>query len=160
MSVALALDSREFLGFVPTLGTLEPFFPESLPPAAPAGSSGAPQDVEPRLAEWQDAGQAERARWREADAAFRARDASERDLLRSRWRVVADFSPEEKAGLRRLAGRIEDLDGKRSARLTVDLRALEQAPAAERRLRWRALPFTRTLTGQEIASGERLLLSF
>ncbi len=159
-NLALSLEDSNFLGFTQALETLGPFFPAALPPAPRSKGPASPADEAQRLTEWQDAPSAERSRWREADAAFRSLGAADQDRLRGRWQALASFSPEEKAGLRRLAGRIAELDPRKRARLFTDLQALAQAPPAERRLRWRALAFSRTLTGQEVESGEKLLLLF
>ncbi len=159
-TLALSLEDREFLGFTQALETLDPFFPAALPPATRSNQPASSAEEAQRIAEWQDAPPAERTRWREADAGFHALGAPDQDRLRARWRALAGFSPDEKAGLRRLAGRIADLDPKKRTHLSADLQALSKAPPAERRLRWRALPFSRTLTGQEVDSGEKLLLLF
>ncbi|HQR47661.1 MAG TPA: DUF3106 domain-containing protein, partial [Thermoanaerobaculia bacterium] len=119
-----------------------------------------PEEAARRLTAWEEAGPGERERWVQLDAAYAATEASARRQLERRWALVASFTPDERAGLRRLGGRLADLDEKRRARLAAELRALERYPARDRGWRWRALPFARGLTGQEVASGEKLLLSF
>jgi hypothetical protein len=74
--------------------------------------------------------------------------------------VISGFSPVEKAGLRRLASRLAEMDGRKRSRLAAEIKALSALPPAERRARWRALPFAHGLTGQELETGEKLLLSF
>jgi hypothetical protein len=159
---ALGVRPREFVEIVPILIALDPFFPETLSGADPPSlrRPESPEDVTKRLTAWDDAGPTGRERWLRLDAAFGATEASRRRQVEQRWSVVADFTPDEKAGLRRLASRLVELDEKRRARLAGDIRALERFPARERRARWRALPFARGLTGQEVASAEKLLLSF
>lgn len=159
---ALGVGPREFVEFVPVLGALDPFFPETLSGADPPSlrRPESPEDVTKRLTAWDEAGPTGRDRWLRLDAAFGATEAPRRRQVEQRWSVVADFTPEEKAGLRRLASRLVELDEKRRARLAADIRALDRFPARERRARWRALPFARGLTGQEVASAEKLLLPF
>lgn len=159
---ALGLRPREFVEFVPTLVALDPFFPEKLSaaPPAPLRPPESAEDVAQRLAAWDEARPPERERWIELDAAFAATESARRLQIEQRWRAVEGFSPDEKAGLRRLASRLAELDEKRRARLAAEIRALDRSPERERRTRWRSLPFTRGLTGQEVACGEKLLLSF
>lgn len=159
---ALGLRPREFLEYSGALGTLDPFFPEVLP-VVPPGAIRPPESPEvtaQRLADWDEAGPSGRKRWLELDAAYRAADPARRKQIEERWQLVAGFSPVEKAGLRRLATRLADLNERRLARLGAEIRTLSRLPLPERRVRWRALPFARGLTGQELAGGEKLLLSF
>ena len=159
---ALGVRPREFVEFVPTLLALDPLFPDALS-AADATSlrqPESPEDVDRRLAAWEEAGPSGRERWLRLDAAWGATEASRRRQVEQRWGVVAGFTPDEMAGLRRLAGRLAELDERRRARLSAEIRALDRLPERERRTRWRNLPFVRGLTGQEVASGEKLLLSF
>lgn len=159
---ALGLRPREFVEFVPTLVALDPFFPEQLPAGSPTSlrKPESAEDVAQRLAAWDEVPRPERERWLQLDAAFTATEPSKRLQIEQRWGAVEGFSPDEKAGLRRLASRLDELDEKRRARLAAEIRALDRYPERERRTRWRSLPFARGLTGQEVASGEKLLLSF
>jgi len=159
---ALGVRPLEFVEFVPVLVALDPFFPETLSGAAPRslGRPDSPEDVMTRLIAWDDAGPTGRERWLQLDRAFGATEAALRRQVELRWGVVGGFTPEEKSGLRRIVSRLVELDEKRRARVSADIRALARYPARERRTRWRSLPFARGLTGQEIASGEKLLLSF
>jgi hypothetical protein len=159
----LALKNVEFLGFVETLARLAPLFPGEIGPAAPGAQAAAPpresEEAEAdRLADWRAASPEERARWMKLEAAFAARPFAERQTLEERWRLVRGFTPDEKAGLKRLAARLSEMDEKHLARFESEVRAMTRLGASERRLKWRLHPFVRTLTGQEIASGERLLL--
>jgi hypothetical protein len=159
----LALKNVEFLGYVETLSRLAPLFPAEIGPAAPGGPAAAPaRETEEaqadRLADWRAASADERARWMKLESAFAARPFAERQVLEERWRRVRGFTPDEKAGLKRLAARLSEMNEKSLARFESEVRAMKRLDAADRRLRWRAHPFVRTLTGQEIASGEKLLL--
>ncbi|HEX2757871.1 MAG TPA: hypothetical protein VHP60_05175, partial [Thermoanaerobaculia bacterium] len=83
----------------------------------------------------------------------------ERALLEDRWTFVHDFSEDQRAGLRRLASRLDDLDARAHERLEAEIRLIGQLPREARAARWRSLSFAKPLTGQEVASAERLLLS-
>jgi len=159
---ALALRPREYLEFLAALSFLDPFFPETPSAGAPNAirPPTSPEEIAQRIAEWEEAGASGRERWLGLDAAYGATDAARRSSLETRWNALSGFSPDERAGLRRLAARIAELDEKRRSRLVAEIRAIANAPRAERPWRWRASPFARTLTGQEVASGERLLLFF
>jgi hypothetical protein len=159
---ALGLHPREFLEYSGALGSLDPFFPEVLPAVSPGAvrPPESPEETAQRLADWEEAGPAGRERWLALDAAYRATNPAKRKQIEERWHVVAGFSPVEKAGLRRLATRLADLNERLLARLEAEIRTLSRLPPRERRVRWRALPFARDLTGQELAAGEKLLLSF
>jgi len=159
---ALSLLPREFLEQVSALGELDPFFPERLPAPAPAllAPPRSPEEIAQRIAAWEEAGASGRERWLALENAYRTTDGATRARMEERWGVVAGFSPGEKAGLRRLASRLAEIKDRPRARLAADIRALAGLSPPERRVRWRALPFARTLTGQEFESGEKLLLSF
>jgi hypothetical protein len=159
---ALGLLPREFVEYFDTLSLLDPFFPEVLPAAPPQALQppASPEETAQRLADWEEAGPSGRERWLALDAACRGAEPTRRKQIEERWQVVAGFSPVEKAGLRRLATRLDDLDKRRLARLATEIRALSRLPPQERRIRWRALPFAKGLTGQELAAGENLLLFF
>jgi hypothetical protein len=159
----LALKNVEFLGFVETLARLGPLFPAEIGPAAPAAPAAAPaRDSEEaeadRLADWRAASREERARWMKLEAAFAGRPFAERLILEERWRRVRGFTADEKAGLKRLAARLSEMDEKHLARFESEVRAMTRLGASDRRLKWHSHSFVRTLTGQEIASGEKLLL--
>jgi hypothetical protein len=159
----LALKNVEFLGFVETLARLAPLFPAEIGPAAPGAPTSAParesaEAEADRLADWRAASREERARWMKLESAFAAHPFAERQILEERWRRVHGFAPDEKAGLKRLAARLSEMDEKRRARFESEVRAMTRLGASDRRLIWRSHPFVRTLTGQEIASGEKLLL--
>jgi hypothetical protein len=111
-----------------------------------------------RLAAWKRP-----ASWRNrwlVSGACRAADGATKARMEERWGLVAGFSQNEKAGLRRLASRLAEITDRRRTRLDSEIRAIAGLPASERPARWRALPFVRSLTGQELQGGERLLLSF
>ena len=159
----LALKHVEFLGFVETLARLAPLFPAEIGPAAPGAPTTAParesEEAEAdRLADWRAASREERARWMKLEATFAAHPFAERQLLEERWRRVRGFTSDEKAGLKRLAARLSEMDEKRLARFESEVRAMTRLGESDRRLKWRSHPFVGTLTGQEIASGEKLLL--
>ena len=160
----LALKNVEFLSYVETLSRLAPLFPAEIGPAAPGGRAAAPalegeEAQADRLADWRAASPDERARWMTLESAFAARPFAERQVLEERWRRVRGFTPDEKAGLKRLAARLSEMNEKSLARFESEVRAMTRLGASDRRLRWRSHPFVRTLTGQEIASGEKLLLA-
>ena len=160
----LALHDLEYLGFVETLARLSPLFPADIGPsppetAVPPQVAGGDDAEAARLADWRAASRAERDRWQRLEASYASRSFAERRILEERWRRVQAFSAEEKAGLNRLAGRFAELDDRQLARFESELRAIARLVPSERRIRWRAHPFVRPLTGQEIAIGEKLLLS-
>jgi hypothetical protein len=165
---ASALHDFDFLNSFRTLARLDALFPEPVGPRAPipvppAGfpsrPPGSPDAVAGRLLDWQRMAQAERARLSELEQAFRNRPEEERTLLEDRWMLVRGFSEDQRAGLRRLASRIDELDARARDRLESEIRLIGLLPTAQRVSRWRALPFARSLTGQETASAESLLLS-
>ncbi len=159
----LALKNVEFLGYVETLSRLAPLFPAEIGPAAPGAAASPVRESDAaeadRLADWRAASPEERARWMKLESAFAARPFAERQALEARWRRIRGFTPDEKAGFKRLAARLAEMNEKSLARFESEVRAMTRLGAEERRQRWRSHPFVRTLTGQEIASGEKLLLS-
>lgn len=165
---AAALHQFAFLNVFETLARLDAFFPEPVGPRAPApvppgGFPSRPPDTPDgltgRFLDWQRAGATERARLVALDAAFSNRPESERDLLEDRWTLVKDFTDEQQIGLRRLASRLDEADARAHERLEAEIRLIGRLPKAQRVGRWRALPFAQPLTGQELESAERLLLS-
>jgi hypothetical protein len=114
--------------------------------------------LEVRLIEWRRLDGRGRDRLLQLDRGFRARTEADRSVLADRWALVSGLPPEEKAGLRRLGARLTEIDARRLEKVGADLGAIARAPRAERAARWRQNPFVRTLTGQELASGEKLLL--
>jgi hypothetical protein len=165
---ALALHDYDFLNSFQTLARLEPFFPEPVGPRAPVpvppgGFSSRPPDtpdaIAGRFLDWQRAPRTERARLSGLEKSFRDRPGEERSLLEERWTLVHDFSDDQRAGLRRLASRMDELDSHAHDRLESEIRLIGRLPKEQRAAHWRALPFARPLTGQELASAERLLLS-
>jgi hypothetical protein len=165
---AASLHDFDFLYSFETLARLGPFFPEPAGPRAPVPAAagghpsdppGSPDALTGRLLDWQRTAKAERARLAALDRAFRGRPDDERALLEDRWRIVSDLPGDQRAGLRRLASRIDELDPRARERLESAIRAVSRLPKEQRAARWRALPFARPLTGQELASAERLLLS-
>jgi hypothetical protein len=165
---AAALHQFDFLNTFETLARLDAFFPEPVGPRAPVpvppgGFLSRPPDTPDgltgRFLDWQRTNTRERARLAALDAAFRNRPESERALLEDRWTVVKDFSSEQQAGLRRLASRLDEMDARTHERLEAEIRLIGRLPKAQRVARWRALPFAKPLTGQELESAERLLLS-
>ncbi len=167
----LAMLDPEFLRFMDTLAGLDPFFPEN---AVVTGLQGPPSPAPPlpeptiapldtekeylRLIEWRRLSKNERARLDGLDAAFRARPADQREVLLRRWELISILSPEELAGLRRLASRLAELDARRLERVTLEIRQVGLEPDSEKReARWRALPFAKNLTGQELTAADKLL---
>lgn len=165
---AAALHQFDFLNTFETLARLDAFFPEPVGPRAPVPAPpggfpsrppATPDGLTGRFLDWQRADARERARLVGLDAAFRNRPENERALLEDRWTVVKDFSPEQQVGLRRLASRIDEMDARTHERLEAEIRLIGRLPKAQRLARWRALPFVKPLTGQELEAAERLLLS-
>jgi len=163
---ALGLLNLDFLESLSSLENLAAFFAEPIGPL-PQGTGAGPPPARPpdtpdaiaaRIVDWRRLSSSDRARLTGLDRAFRSRPEVERDILQERYRLVANLTPEERAGLRRLAARLSELEPARRARLEADLRAIVAGPAAERVGRFRALPFARGLTGQEEEAAERLLL--
>ncbi len=165
---AALLHDFNFLNSFRTLAHLDAFFSEPVGPRAPVpvpagGFPSRPPDtpdaIAGRLLDWQRAPRTERVRLSELEKSFRDRPEEERSLLEDRWTLVRDFSDDQRAGLRRLASRLDDLDSRARDRLESEIRLIGRLPKEQRAARWRALPFARPLTGQELASAERLLLS-
>jgi Protein of unknown function (DUF3106) len=167
-SEAAALHDFDFLSSFQTLARLDAFFPEPVGPRAPipipaGGYSSRPPDAPDaltgRFLDWQRTPKKERERLSALERAFRDRPDEERALLEDRWTFVRDFSEDQRAGLRRLASRLDDLDARAHERLETEIRLIGRLPREERPARWRSLSFAKPLTGQELASAERLLLS-
>jgi hypothetical protein len=167
-SAAAALHDFDFLNSFQTLARLDAFFPEPVGPRAPVsipanGFSSRPPDspdaLTGRFQDWQRAPKKERERLSALERAFRDRPDEERALVEDRWRLVRDFSEDQRAGLRRLASRLDDLDARAHERLETEIRLIGRLPREERAARWRSLSFAKPLTGQELASAETLLLS-
>jgi hypothetical protein len=165
---AAALHQFDFLNSFETLARLDAFFPEPVGPRAlaPAPAGGfpsrppdTPDGLTGRFLDWQRANAKERARLVALEAAFKNRPEDERALLEDRWTFVKDFSDEQRVGLRRLASRLDEVDARMHDRLEAEIRLIGLLPKAQRVARWRALPFAKPLTGQELESAERLLLS-
>lgn len=165
---AAALHQFDFLNTFETLARLDAFFPEPVGPRPPVpvpagGFASRPPDTPDaltgRFLDWQRAGAKERARLVALEAAFRNRPEDERALLEDRWMLVKDFGEEQQVGLRRLASRLDEADARSHDRLEAEIRLIGLLPKAQRVARWRALPFAKPLTGQELESAERLLLS-
>lgn len=165
---AALLHDFDFLNSFRTLARLDAFFSEPVGPRAPVpvpagGFPSRPPDtldaITGRFLDWQRAPRTERVRLSGLEKSFRDRPEEERSLLEERWTLVRDFSGDQRAGLRRLASRLDDLDSRAHDRLESEIRLIGRLPKEHRAVRWRALPFTKPLTGQELASAERLLLS-
>jgi hypothetical protein len=165
---AAELHQFDFLNTFETLARLDAFFPEPVGPRAPAPvpaggfpsrPPGTPDGLTSRFLDWQRTTAEERARLVALELAFRNRPEDERALLEDRWTLVKDFSDQQQAGLRRLASRLDEMDARAHDRLEAEIRLIGRLPAAQRVARWRALPFAKPLTGQELESAERLLLS-
>lgn len=165
---AVALHDFDFLNSFRTLARLDAFFPEPVGPRAPVpvpagGFPSRPPDtpdaITGRFLDWQRAPRTERVRLSELEKSFRDRPEEERSLLEERWTLVRDFSEDQRAGLRRLASRMDELDSRAHDRLESEIRLIGRLPKEQRAARWRALPFAKPLTGQEFASAERLLFS-
>jgi hypothetical protein len=124
----------------------------------PSRPPDTPDSIAGRLLDWQRAPRTERARLAELDKAFRDRPEEERALLEERWTLIHDFTDEQRAGLRRLASRMDDLSAGAHERLESEIRAIGSLPKDRRAARWRSLSFAKPLTGQELESAERLLL--
>jgi hypothetical protein len=165
---AATLHQFDFLNTFETLARLDAFFPEPVGPRAPVlvpagGFPSRPPDTPDgltgRFLDWQRAGPKERARFVALEAAFLNRPEDERALLEDRWILVKDFSDEQQVGLRRLASRLDEVDARAHDRLESEIRLIGRLPKSQRVAHWRALPFAKPLTGQELESAERLLLS-
>jgi len=165
---AALLHDFDFLNSFRTLARLDMFFPEPVGPRAPvpvpergfpSWPPDTPEAITGRFLDWQRAPRTERIRLSELEKSFRDRPEEERSLLEERWTLVRDFSDDQRAGLRRLASRMDELDSRAHDRLESEIRLIERLPKEQRTARWRALPFAKPLTGQELASAERLLLS-
>ncbi|MEO8585839.1 MAG: DUF3106 domain-containing protein [Acidobacteriota bacterium] len=165
---AALLHDFDFLNSFRTLARLDAFFSEPVGPRAPVavpagGFPSRPPDtadaITGRFLDWQRAARAERVRLSALEKSFRDRPEEERSLLEERWMLVHDFSEDQRAGLRRLASRMDELDSRAHDRLESEIRLIGRLPREQRAARWRALPFAKPLTGQELASAERLLLS-
>jgi hypothetical protein len=165
---AAVLHQIEFLNTFETLARLDAFFPEPVGPRAPVpvpagGFPSRPPDTPDgltgRFLDWQRASVKERTRLVALEAAFKNRPEDERALLEDRWTLVKDFSDEQQVGLRRLASRLDEVDARNHDRLEAEIRLIGRLPKTQRVAQWRALPFARPLTGQELESAERLLLS-
>ena len=165
---AAALHDFDFLNSFQTLARLDAFFPEPVGPRAPVpvpagGFSSRPPDspdaLTGRFLDWQRTPKKERERLSALEQAFRNRPEEERALLEDRWTLVRDFTEDQRAGLRRLASRLDELDARAHERLESEIRLIGRLPGRQRAARWRALPFAKPLTGQELESAERLLLS-
>jgi hypothetical protein len=165
---AAALHQFDFLNTFETLARLDAFFPEPVGPRAPVpvpagGFPSRPPDTPDaltgRFLDWQRAGAKERARLVALEASFRNRPEEERSLLEDRWTLVKDFTEEQQVGLRRLASRLDEVDARSHDRLESEIRLIGRLPMSQRVARWRGLPFAKRLTGQELESAERLLLS-
>ena len=165
---AAALHQFDFLNTFETLARLDAFFPEPVGPRAPVpaplgGFPSRPPDTPDgltgRFLDWQRASAKERARLVALEASFRNRPEEERALLEDRWTLVKDFTEEQQVGLRRLASRLDEVDAHSHDRLESEIRLIGRLPLAQRVARWRGLTFAKPLTGQELESAERLLLS-
>ncbi|MGA7990377.1 MAG: DUF3106 domain-containing protein [Thermoanaerobaculia bacterium] len=165
---AVELHEFDFLSTFEALARLDAFFPEPVGPRAPAAVPAggfpsrppdSPDGLTGRTLDWQRTSAQDRARLVALEAAFRNRPEDERALLEARWMFVKDFSNEQRAGLRRLASRLDEVDAKTHDRLEAEIRLIGRLPKDQRVARWRALPFAQPLTGQELESAERLLLS-
>lgn len=165
---ALRLWDLDFLVWRETLSGLGPFFPTAIGPVLPGGAPAqlsrarppeSPDAVAIRLMDWRRTPKVRRAQLVAANQSFLDRPESERNVLEERWNTVAALTEDERAGLRRLASRLAELEPKSARRLESDVRTIGLAPHEERSARWRALPFAETLTGQERESAEKLLLS-
>lgn len=165
---AAALHQFDFLNTFETLARLDAFFPEPVGPRAPVpvppgGFPSRPPDTPDgltgRFLDWQRASAKERARLVALESSFRNRPEDERALLEDRWTLVKDFTEEQQVGLRRLASRLDEVDARSHDRLESEIRLIGRLPMSQRVARWRGLPFAKPLTGQELESAERLLLS-
>ncbi|HSB62541.1 MAG TPA: DUF3106 domain-containing protein [Thermoanaerobaculia bacterium] len=167
-SEAASLHDFDFLGSFQALARLDAFFPEPVGPRAPVptavgGFPSRPPDssdaLTGRFLDWQRTSKKERERLSALERAFRDRPDEERALLEDRWTFVRDFTEDQRSGLRRLASRLDELDARAHERLETEIRVIGRLPRGERAERWRSLSFAKPLTGQELASAERLLLS-
>lgn len=168
---AAALADLGFLRSIPLLLQLDPLFPDEGSagpvgpdlPAARGDATGPPDTPEQRVArteEWRLLPPADRELLASVDAEFRTRSTRARRLLLDRWTAVSSLTPEERAGVTRLAARFEELEPARLATLKADLRRIGSQPAEKRAALWRAHPFARNLTGQELQGGAKLLASW
>lgn len=161
----------EFVSSVELLAGLDPFFDEDVvplvtagppapnptPTAAPKRPPESEEALTMRLASWRRLSRADRARLLALDDAYRAKPAEERRVLEARWTSLVAWTPEEKAAVRRLAGRLLETDPAARERLRADIRGLRAKPAGERAADFEKLPVAKSLTGQELRMAERLL---
>lgn len=161
----------EFVSSVELLAGLDPFFDEDVvplvtagppapnptPTAAPRRPPESEEALTMRLASWRRLSRADRARLLALDDAYRAKPAEERRVLEARWMSLVAWTPEEKAAVRRLAGRLLETDPAARERLRAEIRGLRAKPAAERAAEFEKLPVAKSLTGQELRMAERLL---
>ncbi|HKC24251.1 MAG TPA: hypothetical protein VKF32_05895 [Thermoanaerobaculia bacterium] len=165
-----AMYDADFLLFEDALAALDAFYPEDLRvgPAAPgarapeAAAARPPESAdarELRMFAWRSMPAGERARLERLDAEHRKLGAERRTQLERRWIDVSWFPMEEKVGLRRIVSRFGELDPARAAQVVGQIRAIAAEPVERRGELWRALPFARSLTGQEQTAGERVLIA-
>lgn len=166
-----AISDLGLLRSIPLLGRLDPLFPQDLAggtfgPEAPGSErpvprpTDTPERLAERLEEWRQLGPADRSLLESVDAELHARPAQERRILAERWETFSSLGPEDRSGLSRIAGRFEELDARRLQALKSELRAIASLPREKRPAAWRAHPFARSLTGQELQGAEKLLLSW
>jgi hypothetical protein len=164
-----AMYDADFLLFEDALAALDAFYPEDLrfgpaaPGAAPETPASRPAETsdatELRMFAWRSMSAGDRARVERLDAEHRKLGAERRRQLERRWLSASWFPMEEKVGIRRLVGRFGELGPARAAQAAGQIRAIAVQPVERRGELWRALPFTRSLTGQEQTAGERLLIA-
>ncbi|MEO6325038.1 MAG: DUF3106 domain-containing protein, partial [Thermoanaerobaculia bacterium] len=168
---AAMLYDLSFLIHVDALAELDAFFdtdvaaPQGAGPSSPATISPAPappesQDAQSdRFLAWRRMSRNERNRVEGLDREFRQRPPDQSQILLRRWDEVSGLSPEARTGLRRLAARIAALDARGRERLKFDMRTVAAAAKGDRARLLRSGAFGRSLTGQEAAAAEGILLS-
>ena len=159
----------DFLGSLDALAGLDPFFPTDIaagelfgpalptPPPAPPPTPLPAEQLAERVMAFRRLPKASQERLIALNGAFANYPLEQQQALERRWVRIAGLGPEEAAGARRLGVRVRSLEPEERSRLTNDVRKLEALPPAQRISRWRALPFSSRLTGQEKAAAERLL---
>ncbi len=159
----------DFLGSLEALAGLDPFFQADLasgpmygpalptPLPLPSPTPLSPEALADKVLAFRRLPKASQDRLVALNRAFAAYPADQQRTLEGRWSRVSALGPEEAAGARRLGVRLRSLEPDERARVTSEIRQLRTLPAEQRIARWRSLPFSSRLTGQERAAAEKLL---
>jgi hypothetical protein len=159
----------DFLLFQDALAALDDFYPEDFrmgpaaPNAQPEKPAARPAETadarELRMLAWRSMSNADRDRVGRIDREYRALSSTRRSELEHRWLCLSWVPQEEKVGMRRLVARLAEMDPARAAPVKGRIRSIAAEPVERRGELWRALPFTKGVTGQEKTAGERVLIA-